>query len=113
MGGLWGVEAEQYGHHRHPDLTCGSFIYGGKSRVGITLDSDIASSELYLGDWSFDFDNDGVWDYVLHHDPRRPLYGTSAIPNTPVPEPGAGLRKLHSIRMSRAGQSADCPARYL
>ena len=51
-----------------PNLTGGAFIYEGHSLVGINLNYASTSSELYLGDWFFDIDQNGTWDYVLHHE---------------------------------------------
>lgn len=50
-----------------PDLTGGNFIYDGHILTGIELNYSTSSYNLYPGDWFFDYDQDGSWDYVLHH----------------------------------------------
>lgn len=50
-----------------PKLTGGNFVYSGHTLTGIELNYESTSRELVPGDWFFDLDQDGSWDYVLHH----------------------------------------------
>jgi hypothetical protein len=50
-----------------PDLTGGNFLYDGHTLTGIQLNYTSTSRELVPGDWFFDLNQDGIWDYVLHH----------------------------------------------
>lgn len=58
-----------------PDLTGGNFVYDGHTLVGIELNYASTSREVMPGDWFFDFNQDNVWDYVLHNDIKRYCWG--------------------------------------
>jgi hypothetical protein len=53
-----------------PDIVGGNFIYDGHTLSGIQLNYSSSSQGLVPGDWFFDTNQDGSWDYVLHHSMR-------------------------------------------
>jgi hypothetical protein len=50
-----------------PDLVGGNFIFDGHTLSGIQLNYTSTGRHLVPGDWFFDTNQDGSWDYVLHH----------------------------------------------
>lgn len=65
----WGNDSKYNGSDTvgTPNLTGGAFIYEDHTLVGIDLNYATTHDVLTPGDWFFDFDQDGYWDYVLHH----------------------------------------------
>lgn len=50
-----------------PNLTGGTFTIEGNALTAIALNYASTSRDVIPGDWFFDLNSDGEWDYVLHH----------------------------------------------
>ncbi|OIQ52269.1 PEP-CTERM motif protein [Pseudodesulfovibrio hydrargyri] len=75
-----------------PDITGGNFIFDGHTLSGIQLNYSSTSRSLVPGDWFFDTNQDGAWDYVLHHTLR--VFGDGSISRE---EFGYGLFALDDL----------------
>jgi hypothetical protein len=71
----WPGFADPYNHNNQnskdvigtPQITGGTFSFTGHLLTGISLNYTSTSSVLVPGDWFFDFNQDGYWDYIIHN----------------------------------------------